>query len=191
MRSKYLPMLVAVILLIPVSRVVSQIEGGRVLLERDSIKVIAAGTFPKDLECEIQVGQQASPTALLRGQPTPNFATQGADGRLKSAAIHLGLQTSLLALRKDGAKEAYIVNLFTLDKDRHVLSLYDLDIDGQWDVKKTTREPKEFIRLGAEWLDVDEIKGLLSDQPTAVRKDAHFVFQDGKWRRANGKKGRS
>ncbi len=191
MRHKRLCMFVAFVLLLSSSAVLSQVVGTRVLLQGPSIKVLAADTFPKDLSCEIYVGGSVLPTALLHGSVTPSFSTEGRDGRLETATLMLGLRASVSARRKAGAKEAYILTLFTEDRERKVVALYDLDIDGQWDVKKTpTRDRKNFIRLDAQWLEVDKIDGLRSDHVTAVLKGTRFAFREGKWHRSDDDGGR-
>ena len=51
----------------------------QVLVERDSLTVVAAKAFPKDLACEIFVGAAKK----------PSFRTTGADGRVERATIDL------------------------------------------------------------------------------------------------------
>jgi len=143
----------------------------RVLVEKESIKVISAETFPEDLGCEIYIGPKTH----------PHFRTEGGNGRIKAATIDVNLSTAVSLLRKDTEKEAYALYFFSEDNEGKVFGLFDLNMDGQWDVKKSpTRKGKNFILLRGEWFEVDKIEGLLSKMPTAVMSGKQYKY-DGSW----------
>ncbi|MCX8157816.1 MAG: hypothetical protein N3J91_15485, partial [Verrucomicrobiae bacterium] len=59
----------------------------------------------------------------------------------------------------------------------------DLDLDGQWDVKKSpTRKAVTFILLQGEWFEVDKIEGLLSKTPSALREGKQYKFDGSRWK---------
>ena len=143
----------------------------RILVEKESIKVIGAETFPKDLSWEVYIGPQTH----------PHFQTEGENGRIKAATIDANLSTTVSLLRKDTEDEAYVLYFFSEDNERKVFGLFDLNLDGQWDVKKSpTRKATNFIFLRGEWFEVDKIEGLLSKTPTALRNGKQYKF-DGSW----------
>jgi hypothetical protein len=80
-------------------------------------------------------------------------------------------------LRKEGQTNSYALDLFTYDKDGKVLMVFDLNMDGVWDVKRTpTRNEKNFILFQDHWLAVDRIDGLLSETPIAEKAGKRYVF---------------
>lgn len=179
MRFKHLSLVLGFAILLVCSAVFSQIVTTRVLVERDSIKVIVADTFPKDLSSEIHVGQRQRPSIATI---TPSFSTEGKDGQLEAAHIKMGLGPIVSVLRKASETEGYLLSLFSEDEGGKTFAMFDLNIDGEWDVKKTpTRERKNFIHFGGEWHEVDRIEGLNLDKPTAVSGETRFVFQKNKW----------
>jgi hypothetical protein len=145
----------------------------RVLVEKESVKVVGAETFPKDLSCEIYIGPQMH----------PHFQTEGGNGQIKTATIDANLSTSVSLLRKDTEDEAYALYFFSEDKERKVFGLFDLNLDGQWDVKKSpTRKAVNFIFLRGEWFEVDKIEGLLSKTPSALRDGKQYKFDGSRWK---------
>src|SRR5690606_17196172 len=95
--------------------------------------------------------------------------------------IDANLSTTVSLLRKDTEDEAYVLYFFSEDNERKVFGLFDLNLDGQWDVKKSpTRKATNFIFLRGEWFEVDKIEGLLSKTPTALRNGKQYKF-DGSW----------
>jgi hypothetical protein len=179
----------AVLLACPVA--CAEIANPHVVVERESLKVLTAGNFPKDLASEIYIG----PTRSL-----PWFTAEGRHGRVETASIEvidttntegdikdssqavLGkgtVRSTISVLRKEGVKDSYVLYLFSEDRDGKVFGLFDLNFDGQWDVKKTpTWEKQNFIFVGSEWLEVDRIDGLQSTKPTAVRGAIRYEFQE-------------
>jgi len=152
----------------------SQVAEYQVLVDRDSLRVVAGQAFPKDLSCQIFVG----------GPKNPTFTTTGADGRIERAAIDLGLRgpAAISLVRRQTQEPSYLLYL-VLEQSRDVTALFDLNLDGEWDVKKTpnTDPPKQFIRMGTEWVQVDRVDGIPSETTTAVRGKTQFLFDKGKW----------
>lgn len=171
MRAKHAAIALSLVVLSAVSAAWVSIAKPRILIEQDSLKVSAADTFPKDLGCEIHVGSERN----------PYFRTEGEHGQLKLALIDVNLSTTVSVRRRDTQKQSYYLFLFSEDGEGRVFGLFDLNMDGEWDVKKTpTGDKKNFIRLAGEWFEVDEIEGLSSETPTAVKGGKHYEFR-GKW----------
>jgi hypothetical protein len=148
----------------------SESQERRVIVDRDSLKVVATAAFPKDLTCEIHVGPAKN----------PNFFVEGGNGRIEAARIELGSDRPTVSFVRKLTKEpSYVLLLFLDQPDRPVVGLFDLNIDGVWDIKK--RPPKQFIRRGSEWLEVDKIDGITSEKTTAVKGKTRFVFEKDKW----------
>ncbi len=144
------------------------------LLEADSIKVVTNEKFPNDLECEIFVGPKGS----------PYFYTEGKQSQLHAASIEMSADasTSISVVQKEGETNAYALYLFSYDAEGKTFGLFDLNMDGTWDVKRTpTRSQRNFILFESQWLAVDRIDGLLSKTPTAKSGDRQFIFQ-GNWK---------
>jgi hypothetical protein len=147
-----------------------QIGETSTLVDRESLKVVVANTFPKDMSCEINVGPNKEITYL----------TKGDDGRVNSARIDLGVgRPAVSLLRKEGHQTSYVLYLFLEEKPgQHLVALFDLDLDGEWDVKKTE---KQYIRLGSEWVEVDQVEGITAEKTTAARGTRRFLFDKRKW----------
>jgi hypothetical protein len=142
-----------------------------VLYEREPLKVVGSKTFPMDLSCEIFLGETQ----------IPSFSIQGKLGRIETKTVNINQESSVSVLRKIGDKESYVLYLFSEDQDGKVVGMFDLNLDGEWDVKKTpTRDQKNFIRIGAQWHEVDSIDGLTLQTPTAVKGASNYEFR-GKW----------
>jgi hypothetical protein len=142
----------------------------RLLVDRESLKVVAARSFPQDLACEIFVGPPGE----------PEFVTKGGGGQVKNAGIDLGVgRPSVSFVRRDTRQRSYVLYLFLDRPGQPVSGLFDLNLDGEWDVRKIP--PKQFIRVGAEWVEVDSIDGITEEKTTAVRGTTQFVFDKDKW----------
>jgi hypothetical protein len=147
------------------------------LFEADSIKVVANEKFPNDLESEIFVGPKGS----------PYFYTEGKQSQLHAATIEMSADasTSISVVQKEGETNSYALYLFSYDAEGKTLGLFDLNMDGTWDVKRTpTRTQKNFILFQSQWFAVDRIDGLLSKTPTAKSGSTNFMFQ-GIWKSSN------
>jgi hypothetical protein len=142
----------------------------RVLVDRESLKVVAAQSFPQDLACEIFVGPPGE----------PEFVTKGGGGQIEKASVDLGVgRPSVSFVRRETRQRSYVLYLFLDRPGQPVSGLFDLNLDGEWDVRKVP--PKLFIRVGAEWVEVDSIDGLTAEKTTAVRGTTQFLFDKDKW----------
>jgi hypothetical protein len=146
----------------------------RVLVKTDSLIVHGADDFPRDLSCDITVGQG----------PYPTFATTGKKGAIESAAIHVDVNSMVSASRKDSKEESWFLSLFCSRADRPFV-LFDLNMDGEWDVKMIPSGAAKgnFIWLNGGWVEVEEIEGLKSASPKTSKDGRHYVF-DATWKLA-------
>ena len=153
------------------STVFAQTLTDKPVFETNSIKVVVNEKFPQDLESEVFVGPKNS----------PYFRVEGKQSKLKSAEIDLGAANpSISVLSKENETNSYVLYLFTMDADGKVLGLFDLNMDGVWDVKRTpTREQKNFILLDNHWVAVEKIEGIRSKKPIAEGNGVRYEFQNG------------
>jgi hypothetical protein len=144
------------------------------LFEANSIRVVGNERFPEDIECEIFVGPKGS----------PYFHIEGERDRVKAARIEFGGSGPVVSVvQKEGAPVTYALYLFYLDTEGKVTTLFDLNMDGVWDVKRTpTRKEKNFIFLYNNWVGVERIDGLLSAKPTTDVQGVPYEF-NGAWKR--------
>lgn len=167
MKSKHLFLTMGGSLLLIGSAVLAQTLKPRVLVERDSLKVTGSETFPHDLSCEIFVGPRRY----------PHFSTEGKSNLLKTLAIDVNLATTVSVVRKETENEAYVLYLFSEDDEGKVFGLFDLNLDGEWDVKKQSTRRRNSILVNKTWVEVERIDGLLSSTPTAVSDKGRYVFR--------------
>lgn len=179
MRSKSLLFVVGIAVLLVTSVVSSQVLKPRVLLEREALKVVVADTFPKDLSCEVYLGSFDAGINVLGSKQLAIFEAEGKNGRIEKAEIHIGAASSISVIRNDPDKDSYMLFLFTKDEDGKILALFDLNLDGEWDVKKTftIKKQQHFIRMENNWFEVDKIEGLPSNRPTATRGRTQYMFR--------------
>ena len=157
-----------------VSTICAQTLTNKPIFETESLKVVVNGGFRTNLNCEIFVGTNRVPYP----NGSPYFSAEGTSNQLEVVDFEfVGSGPVVGAIRKKDGTNSYILHLFTEDVERKVVSFFDLNFDGTWDVKKTpTRSPKNFILFQGQWLVVDEIDGLLSRRPTAKQGDKKYVF---------------
>ncbi len=175
----------------------SLIETDQVIVAQDGLKVLATDRFPGDLTCEIFLGEDIS---------VPWFRCEGKLHRVEAVAMELsensqkkpisetnganrgraGLnrrRTTITALRKEGDSEAYVLYLFTEDADGKAIAFFDLNLDGQWDVKRTpTLKDTVFIAIEGEWMSVIKVDGIQTSRPTASSQAVSYVFQN-EWKK--------
>ncbi len=147
-----------------------------VLVDRPALKIVAAENFPKDLGCEVEVGSERSPKSV-------SFRTDGKDGTIKLASMYIGVDSIVMAERKDTKDESHILRAMLTDAAGKVFHIYDFNCDGEWDARIGPREGlnvPRFIHFGTEWLRVDRVDALLSARPTATAGNVNYEF-DGKW----------
>ena len=153
--------------------VLAQSLGNKPLFETESVKIVANANFPKDLECEVFVGAAG----------TPYFHVEGKQNQLRSAQIEFqNADTIVSVVRKEAETNSFALYLFSEDTEGKVLGLFDLNMDGVWDVKRTpTRDQKNFIFFENQWVAVSRIDGLLSAKPTAEGQGFRYEFH-GVWK---------
>lgn len=145
-------------------------RNSRMLVNQDSLKVIASDDFPRRLSCQIHVGKE----------PLPCFHTDGEHGRITDATVYVSLKSSVSLLRHDGENGKFTMCFSTLDSKGKLVMLYDVNCDGIWDIRCQVEESS--IHLYDEWLDVDQVCGQLTSAPSAVRGKTWYDFQPGNGR---------
>lgn len=173
MRSNKVFILVGIGALLFSVMVFAQSLVNKPLFEAKSIKVVANDNFPQDLECEVFVGPKA----------TPYFHVEGKQNQFRSAQIEFQNAGPIVSVvRKEGETNSYALYLFSEDTEGKVFGLFDLNMDGVWDVKRTpTRNQKNFILFDSQWVAVSRIDGLLSVKPIAEGQGVHYEFH-GVWK---------
>ena len=122
----------------------------------------------------------ALPIYVLGSKDVPIFEAEGKNGRIKNATLHVGFTSSIIVFRKDAEKDSYVLNLFLSGKKGEISSLFDLNMDGKWDVKMLPLKPKKYILVENKWVEINKIVGLRSKNPTATNGRKKFVFKE-KW----------
>lgn len=144
-----------------------------VFFARESLTVFGNDKFPQDLACELHVGPGFH----------PYFRTKGESSRVTFASIDISPEASVSVVRGRGGSNAFVLYLFYEDSEGKVVSIFDLNVDGAWDIKKTTRRGKRnLIRYDGEWLEVDKIVDIPSGTPRAVKNETQYEFVD-TWKR--------
>jgi hypothetical protein len=161
---------VAVSLCIAAAYVLGQSVPSRLIIDTQGIRVTADDDFPRSLAVEITVGPESYPC----------FRTRGGQ-RLDAAAIDISKNSSVSVLAKVRG-EGFVLYFFSEDSDGRVFGLFDLNVDGHWDVKRSpTRDDKQFILLRGQWLCVDIIDGLLDESPVAKTGGKVYGFTKSGW----------
>jgi hypothetical protein len=142
--------------------------------EAASIKVVANENFPADLGCEIFVGPKGS----------PYFRAEGKQSQVKAVTLEsTGAGPAVSLVRIEGKTNSYALYVFTEDTEGKIVGLFDLNMDGVWDVKRTpTQKQKDFIFFDNQWVAVARIDGLLSAKPVAEGPAGHYEFRGGMWK---------
>jgi len=162
----------------------TQVPKPRFLLRQKSIKVRTNQTFPKDLGCQVYLGSFKGGMNVLGSKDLPIFEAEGKEGRIEEARLSIGGKTTISFFRNDPDKDSYVLSFFTQNEDGDPLILFDLNVDGEWDIKITSKllkaTSKKFIRVENKWIKVDDYGRPKSKKPIAVRGRKKFVFQK-KW----------
>ena len=137
------------------------------MFENGPLRIFCSDKFPEDWASEIHVGARLF----------PYFSVEGKTNQPKSLCINHDLGGSVSIVRKQTKEESYLLFLFTSDEDGHILCLFDLNIDGIWDVKESSTLKKKYIFVENHWLEVDKIEGRNSDKPTAIKGSQHYQFK--------------
>lgn len=152
-----------------------------ILIDREGLKITATRNFPKDLACDITFGSEKN----------SRFHAEGAHGKISIAMVNVDSNPlergnhnrSVAVVRKQTEKELYVLEYSALDDDGKGYVLYDLNCNGEWDVKLTpSRQEQAFIRVANEWLRVDSVIGILATNPSAVVGSVKYAFA-GRWTR--------
>ena len=110
-------------------------------------------------------------------------ANSSESNQIKILDIKVNIDTSVSLVKKNTKEVSYALTFFSEDEDQKIFMLFDLNMDGQWDmrVNPTRSENRSLIYLDGEWLSVDKKENLLSDLPLAWKNDTRYEFRDGKW----------
>jgi len=171
MFSRRIVAIVGSSLLAIVLTVLAQDTKSRILVQKDSLKVVVDERFPKVLDSEIHIGPNHH----------PYFRTEGDQTGIKHAEIDIDFRTAVSVVRKETESESYALYFFFEDADKKVVGMFDLNMDGQWDVKKSPTRKRNFIFLDNGWQETEAIDGLLSGKPTAKVGGVLYEFL-GMWK---------
>lgn len=170
------PCFVLTTLFLVISMAAVQSPEYRTVVDVPSLTVKVKNDFPESLTSEVSVGPG----------PYPYFRTEGRQ-QIDTATIDVNADTSVSVLSREGGENAFILYLFSEDKDGRVFGVFDLDCDGTWDVKRTpTKELKQFIFFEECWLAVDVIDDVRLRGPTATKDSQVFEFSESAWRKQPG-----
>ena len=119
---------------------------------------------------------------MIEQNPLPSLSIKGKDETIDSLTIHPDID-SMVSLDRNQVKESYTLVLLGKDRNGDDFLLRDLNLDGNWDVKYVPdgKAKGNYIRLDDKWLEVEEIEGVKSAQPTFKNGKTRFIF-DGSWK---------
>lgn len=151
-------------------------EKGKMLFEKGSLKVSADSSESNHLY-QIFMGDSYFPYFEA------DVLNTGGAEQTKILDINVNIDTTVSLIRKNTKEISYALTFFSEDEDQKIFMLFDLNMDGQWDMKDnpTRSENRSLIYLNGEWLSVDKNDNHLSDLPVAWKKDIRYEFRDGKW----------
>ncbi|MBR4250627.1 MAG: hypothetical protein IKQ24_10805 [Verrucomicrobia bacterium] len=149
---------------------------GKMLFEKGSLRVSANSSESNHLY-QIFMGDSYFPyfeADVLNADETE---------QIKILDIKVNIDTSVSLVKKNTKEVSYALTFFSEDEDQKIFILFDLNMDGQWDVRvnPTRSENRSLIYLDGEWLSVDKKENLLSDLPLAWKNDTRYEFRNGKW----------
>lgn len=151
-------------------------EKGKMLFEKGSLKVSADSSESNHLY-QIFMGDSYFPYFEA------DVLNTGGAEQTKILDINVDIDTSVSLIRKKTKEISYALTFFSEDEDQKIFMLFDLNTDGQWDMRDnpTRSENRSLIYLNGEWLSVDKNDNHLSDLPVAWKKDIRYEFRNGKW----------
>lgn len=151
-------------------------EKGKMLFEKGSLKV-SADSSESNHVYQIFMGDSYFPYFEA------DVLNTGGAEQTKKLDVNVNIDTSVSLIRKKTKEISYALTFFSEDEDQKIFMLFDLNMDGQWDMKDnpTRSENRSLIYLNGEWLSVDKNDNHLSDLPVAWKKDIRYEFRDGKW----------
>ncbi|HZZ72083.1 MAG TPA: hypothetical protein VFE24_07500 [Pirellulales bacterium] len=144
----------------------------KIITDTDVLKILVGTNFPSDPCFDIVLKRHSNLSV-----------TVDSDNGIGSVAINVTPQTGLSVYQSQGKNQRPVASLFTENHEGQTLALYDLDMDGQWDVKKTpTMDVKCSIWIDTQWLEVDSIQDLMSSNVKAIKGNSEFEFH-GSWKK--------
>ena len=151
-------------------------EKGKMLFEKGSLKV-SADSSESNHVYQIFMGDSYFPYFEA------DVLNTGGAEQTKKLDVNVNIDTSVSLIRKKTKEISYALTFFSEDEDQKIFMLFDLNTDGQWDMRDnpTRSENRSLIYLNGEWLSVDKNDNHLSDLPVAWKKDIRYEFRDGKW----------
>jgi hypothetical protein len=151
-------------------------EKGKMLFEKGSLKV-SADSSESNHVYQIFMGDSYFPYFEA------DVLNTGGAEQTKKLDVNVNIDTSVSLIRKNTKEISYALTFFSEDEDQKIFILFDLNIDGQWDMRDnpTRSENRSLIYLNGEWLSVDKNENRLSDLPVAWKNDVRYEFRDGKW----------
>ena len=154
-------------------------EKGKMLFEKGSLKV-SADSSESNHVYQIFMGDSYFPYFEA------DVLNTGGAEQTKKLDVNVNIDTSVSLIRKKTKEISYALTFFSEDEDQKIFMLFDLNTDGQWDMRDnpTRSENRSLIYLNGEWLSVDKNENRLSDLPVAWKKDTRYEFRNGKWSEA-------
>lgn len=154
-------------------------EKGKMLFEKGSLKV-SADSSESNHVYQIFMGDSYFPYFEA------DVLNTGGAEQTKKLDVNVNIDTSVSLIRKNTKEISYALTFFSEDEDQKIFMLFDLNTDGQWDMRDnpTRSENRSLIYLNGEWLSVDKNDNHLSDLPVAWKKDTRYEFRNGKWSEA-------
>ena len=154
-------------------------EKGKMLFEKGSLKV-SADSSESNHVYQIFMGDSYFPYFEA------DVLNTGGAEQTKKLDVNVNIDTSVSLIRKKTKEISYALTFFSEDEDQKIFMLFDLNMDGQWDMRDnpTRSENRSLIYLNGEWLSVDKNENRLSDLPVAWKKDTRYEFRNGKWSEA-------
>ena len=154
-------------------------EKGKMLFEKGSLKV-ADDSSGSNYLYQIYMGDSYFPYF-----EADIFNSSGSE-QTRILDINVNIDTSVSLIRKNTKEISYALTFFSEDEDQKIFMLFDLNMDGQWDMRDnpTRSESRSLIYLNGEWLSVDKNENRLSDLPVAWKNDVRYEFRNGKWSEA-------
>ncbi len=154
-------------------------EKGKMLFEKGSLRVSADSNGSNYLY-QIFMGDSYFPYF-----EADILDTSGSE-QINKLDISVNIDTSVSLIRKNTKEISYALTFFSKDEDQKIFMLFDLNMDGQWDmrVNPARSENRSLIYLNGEWFSVDKNENRLSDLPVAWKNDIRYEFRNGKWSEA-------
>jgi hypothetical protein len=144
----------------------------QVIAQAGPLTISGNKDFPENLYCQI----------MIEKNPLPCLSIMGKNETIEAVSVLADIDRGV-RLDRNEAKDSYRLLLNGKDQNKNDFLLWDLNFDGNWDVKLTpSGEAKgSYIWLVDKWVRVEEMDGIKSGQPKAKNAESQFIF-DGSWR---------